>query len=246
MLTSIKPDNAVLLFPDQVRNHQNGDPRVRAVEAFTIVITKFISVRHDAYCATIAYHDGCFKRVASGSSKVTVVEALQSLLDTTTLALTAALPSKMVSDRDVEWVGHGGGAVMGVRVTPGRSEANAVILFPEQVSNHQEGNKHIPATAAFTVIVSKAPSTYPSGIFTGFYRAYLAHSSDTGLERAANGGFKSTVVEALRSLLDSLAIAVTAIMGQKMGVGIGKKRVKRGDGEVVEGWMGSEDEDDGY
>ncbi|KAK5725531.1 hypothetical protein LTR15_003719 [Elasticomyces elasticus] len=217
MLTSIKPGNAVLLFPDQVRNHQNGDARVRAVEAFTIIITKFISVPHDAYCATIAYHDGCFKRVASGPSKVTVVEALQSLLDTTTLALTAALPSKTVSDRDVKWVGRGGGAVMGHRVTPRRSE------------DGQVGGSPLPITEAFTVAVTRP--------WVNEYRAYLVYYQGS-FKKAAHGEKKQNVLGALQSLLDTLASELDDRFAVKVGFGGGMDRVIRGEGEVMRDYAG--------
>ncbi|KAK3643156.1 hypothetical protein LTR56_004995 [Elasticomyces elasticus] len=97
---------------------------------------------------------------------------------------------------------------------------NAVILFP--------------TTETFTVAVTKAGSTYPTGIFSGFYRAHcLANSAS-----AAKGGLKSTVVEALRSLLDTMAVALAAKLEEKTGSSDRGDWVKRGDGEVMEGSRG--------
>ncbi|KAK5678892.1 hypothetical protein LTS10_008547 [Elasticomyces elasticus] len=115
-------NNAVLLFPIQVRNHQNGNPQIRGAEAFAIIVTKALLTRHSAhmvYRAYITYHDGCFnRRAANGDIKNSAVEALQSLLDTTALALAADLESFMVPGGSHAWEEYDGGSVQGVLASP--------------------------------------------------------------------------------------------------------------------------------
>ncbi|KAK5738575.1 hypothetical protein LTR17_005911 [Elasticomyces elasticus] len=169
------------------------------------------------YTAYLAYHD-----VTDGGERQLMVGALQSLLDVLALGLFES-GEKFTAEENVKWVEYGDGEM---------TDANATILFPNQISHHQEGDKNISATEAFTVVVTKAPDTYPAGIFTGFYRAYcLADSDFLSLECVAKGGLKSTVVEALRSLLDTLAVALSAKLEEK--VRSEENWVKRGDGKVM-------------
>ncbi|KAK5725529.1 hypothetical protein LTR15_003717 [Elasticomyces elasticus] len=100
-------------------------------------------------------------------------------------------------------------------------KANATILFPNQVSNHKGGDKRIPAPEAFTVVVIKA--SIPS------YRAYCLADSDS----VAKGGWKSTAVEALRSLLNTLAEALAAKLEEKKRVNEEGNWVRSGEGEVM-------------
>ncbi|KAK3643155.1 hypothetical protein LTR56_004994 [Elasticomyces elasticus] len=224
-----------MLFPNQVRNHQNGNDQIRGADAFTIVVTEapptFQTLHLDLYCATIAYHDGCFKHAANGTCKSSTVEALQSLLDTTALALAADMARYMVSERDVERLEHGGGLVMGGRVTPGRSQANATILFADQVNVH-------PARLIenFTIAVTKIGSPEE----TGLYCAHFAYYQEGVFNDAASGGMKKSVLEALQSLLDTLAVGLAARRAEKMS---GHRAwVVHGEGKILEGYIGDFDD----
>ncbi|KAK5743510.1 hypothetical protein LTR17_002685 [Elasticomyces elasticus] len=119
-------NNAVLLFQDQVRSYQEGEPQHRATEAFTIIVTKATpnSAHPDLYCAFIAYYDGrYYRRAAYGDTLGSVIEALQSLLDTTALALAADLDMAIVMDFGANWVEHGGESVRNGDPSPTNSEA---------------------------------------------------------------------------------------------------------------------------
>ncbi|KAK5738574.1 hypothetical protein LTR17_005910 [Elasticomyces elasticus] len=112
-------DNAVLLFPNQVESYQTGNNQLSGAGAFTIVVAKAIRppvfAHTPLYVAHVAYHDReaqCFRRAANGVKMGSVVEALQSLLDVTALAITADGENRMVPDEDARWMGYGGGTVM--------------------------------------------------------------------------------------------------------------------------------------
>ncbi|KAK4903261.1 hypothetical protein LTR27_000189 [Elasticomyces elasticus] len=120
--------NAALLYPGLVKQHQKGDTRYPGAGAFTIVVTSPSLTPPDVYCASLAYFSDeepmkrYFKHLANGDHKPTVHEALQSLLDTTALALGANLTDVMVRERDVEYEQYGEGRLMSGRVTPARTQ----------------------------------------------------------------------------------------------------------------------------
>ncbi|KAK5725530.1 hypothetical protein LTR15_003718 [Elasticomyces elasticus] len=111
-------DNAVLLFPDQVKKYQNGDRRVPATDVFTVVVKKvvkkaasgFMAGREAGlYTAYLAYHDvtdGANKRAAEGGETQLMVMALQSLLDVLALGLFES-GEKFTAEENVKWVVYG-------------------------------------------------------------------------------------------------------------------------------------------
>ncbi|KAK5678891.1 hypothetical protein LTS10_008546 [Elasticomyces elasticus] len=108
--TQIKA-NTVILFADQVSKPQADSSTMPTPEIFTIAVTRSWLPGYSAYLAY--YHDGSFKKAASGDRKDTVLQALQGLLDTLADSLTARLNQKMERDKQGNWVSRGnGGEVM--------------------------------------------------------------------------------------------------------------------------------------
>ncbi|KAK5743509.1 hypothetical protein LTR17_002684 [Elasticomyces elasticus] len=209
--------------------------RYPAAGAFTVVVTSPSLTPPDVYCASLAYlsdqkpYERQFKHLANGDHKSSVHEALQSLLDTTALALGANLTDVMVRERDAEYEQHGEGRLINGRVTPARTQANAVILFADQVSVSQVGGSPIPVAEAFTIAVTRP--------WAKEYRAYLVYYQGS-FKKAAHGEKKKNVLGALQSLLDTLASELDARFVEKVGSAEGMDWVIRGEGEVMRDYAG--------
>ncbi|KAK3643154.1 hypothetical protein LTR56_004993 [Elasticomyces elasticus] len=110
---------------------------------------------------------------------------------------------------------------------------NAILMYPNRVSNYQDGDKRVPAAEAFTVVVTKLPAGIP---LQGFYRAFLTYRDRAFKQALACGGLKSDAVDALHGLLDLLAMALSASLEGKVNVYMdrGPKWGERGAGEVME------------
>ncbi|KAK3652127.1 hypothetical protein LTR56_005258 [Elasticomyces elasticus] len=120
-----------------------------------------------------------------------------------------------------------------LKSTGSNLDHNAILMYPNRVSNYQDGDKRVPAAEAFTVVVTKLPAGIP---LQGFYRAFLTYRDRTFKQVLACGGLKSNAVEALHSLLDLLAMALSADLEGKVDVYTdrGIKWGERGAGEVME------------
>ncbi|KAK5678897.1 hypothetical protein LTS10_008552 [Elasticomyces elasticus] len=89
---------------------------------------------------------------------------------------------------------------------------NAVVLFAYEVGQLYGQHPGVPATDAFVIFTTSNPDP-PS------YEASIGHVGSGRLTWVARSAGKSTVVEALRSLLDTTARAIhyMNLVGQEMG-----------------------------